>query len=404
MNVTTCKIILVVIGLSLLVVAFPKISLATAQTQPTFGVIAPCLNCTTQTSAQATRRVQDAVEETGMPTGVVPPSEVTARPCHSTDTASSQGDTAHRHKHHKGAVSNFMMQLLQLLLQLINALLSALGGQPISSPGPEPGPSASPQPTIMPCQITPSPTIPVPSVTVQPSTVQPSTAAARVLFEDDFNGPAGSLPDQSKWADYCTPFIFGSIKCGNDEKLDGEGHLTLPATATQGSGVVTDGKFSFDFGTVSAWIKLPKTAGYWPAFWMLNKTQGQPGLSGEIDVMEGYTLWPTITHFAVHAWNNGQVWGDGGECNSTIDLTAAFHKYTAKVEPTQITFYLDDKACSTGPNPITKTNRSVWPFAPDQPLKNYLMLDLAVGGAGGQQPTPSGPDAMVVDRVEVRSL
>ena len=64
--------------------------------------------------------------------------------------------------------------------------------------------------------------------------------------------------------------------------------------------------------------------------------------------------------------------------------------------PGKITYYLDDvevgsttKAAAPGP----------WPWGPDVMRPNFLILDLAIGGAG--QPAPTAPAVMLVDRVEV---
>ncbi|MBL8159247.1 glycoside hydrolase family 16 protein [Candidatus Saccharibacteria bacterium] len=230
---------------------------------------------------------------------------------------------------------------------------------------------------------------------------------AAIIFEDDFNGPAGSLPDQSKWGDYSTcsegpVAAWGLIRCGDDEKLDGSGNLVLPAAADYGTGLQTKGKFTFMYGTVSAWIKMPKEVGYWPAFWLVNPKPGVTGVSGEIDIVEAYTTWPTLFHATTHSWDSGQVWSSPDElCGGDADLSQAFHKYTAKIEPHKITFFFDDKQCGQPVVPAMAGGKP-WPFGPDNTDQHHIIFDLAVGGAAGQQQPVTAPGQMVIDRVEVR--
>ncbi len=245
-------------------------------------------------------------------------------------------------------------------------------------------------------------------------TAPPATAAAGdLLFVDTFNGPAGPF-DSTKWKDwsYCSfnpAAAYGRIQCGDNEKLDGKGHLVIPAMPDRGSALSTANRFSFTYGTVSAWIKVPRNDGYWPAFWTLNN--GLDGierpLGGEIDVMEQYTSWDDEYHRGVHNWNGNawdQSWGgvdDPTRCSNGADLTTGFHKYSARVEPGKITFFFDDVQCG---EPVTTAmgNGKPWTFGPDIMDPNFLILTLAVGGAD-QAPATRGA-RMLVNRVEVRSI
>jgi hypothetical protein len=237
------------------------------------------------------------------------------------------------------------------------------------------------------------------------------TGSGSILMEDDFNGTAGSLPDQAKWGkEYCPgqnmAGSWGEIRCGADEKLDGQGHLALPATPQYGTALMaTDGN-TFQYGTFSAWLKLPSQAGYWPAFWLVNPDAAK-GTSGEIDIIEGYTTWLTAYHTVVHSWGpNGQVWAGPDDIDEAgTDLSASFHKYSTRIEPGKVSFYFDDKPIGTT---ITRDSSYVggkpWPFGPDSPAKHDIILDLAVGGAGGQQTPATQPGNLLVDRIEVRGL
>ncbi len=116
-----------------------------------------------------------------------------------------------------------------------------------------------------------------------------------MLFSDDFSGNGDY--DHTKWGEWsaCTyngSAAYGGIKCGDRARLDGQGHLAIPATPTQGTSLSTGSTFRFTYGTVTARMMVPTQVGYWPAFWTLNNNPtGKPNSAtvGEVDVIEAYT-------------------------------------------------------------------------------------------------------------------
>ncbi|MGI3784396.1 MAG: glycoside hydrolase family 16 protein [Janthinobacterium lividum] len=239
----------------------------------------------------------------------------------------------------------------------------------------------------------------------------PAAADPKIVFQDDFSGAKGQPFDSSRWGEWsaCTyngSAAYGNIDCGADETLDGQGHLQIPADPTHGSSISTKDEFTFVYGEVSAWVKTPPQVGYWPAFWTLNNNaNGVDSLPlGEADVLESYTTWPTIYHRGTHNWNNSLTWGSPGDpyCGN-VDLGAAFHKYTARFEPGKITFFFDDVRCGDVTTQADG-NGKPYGFGPDVTRGNWLLLTLAVGGAGGQQKPATDAATMLVDRVEVRTL
>lgn len=241
-------------------------------------------------------------------------------------------------------------------------------------------------------------------------TVPPPPRA--VLFEDDFNGPSGQSFDHAKWQDWsaCTyhaSAAYGNIRCGDTETLDGSGHLRIPADPTNGSSLSTATKFSFVYGEVAAWIKVPAADGYWPAFWTLNSEQTCCSAKtlpvGELDIMEQYTTWDNFYNRAFHNWNGDSTWHGGIATCGGVDLTAGFHKYSARLEPGKVTYFFDDVQCGRTIDKALGDGKQ-YAFGPDLLDPNWLILTLAVGGAGGQQNPATVPVEMLVDRVEVRSL
>ncbi|WP_295695564.1 family 16 glycosylhydrolase [Lapillicoccus sp.] len=231
---------------------------------------------------------------------------------------------------------------------------------------------------------------------------------------DDFTGTAGSAPDSSRWTEwsacsYNPSAAFGSIACGRRDSLDGDGHLVIPADPTHGSALRSTSAFTY--GVFSAWLRLPSAPGYWPAFWMLNSPQNGSSVSqvGEIDAMEAYTTWPSQYHSTSHVYASGTQTNDTDHlCGGSADLSVAFHKYSVRVEPGadgrgRISYYLDDRQCGGAFTPATNP-QSPWPFAPSLSRPNWMILDLAVGGADGKQVSATTPTSLLVERVEVRQL
>ncbi|MGI3785087.1 MAG: glycoside hydrolase family 16 protein [Janthinobacterium lividum] len=239
-------------------------------------------------------------------------------------------------------------------------------------------------------------------------------AGPKVLFSDDFTGTAGAKPDASRWGEWsaCTyngSAAYGGIKCGERSTLDGAGHLAIPATPTTGTSLSTAGRFAFTYGTMTARMKVPTEAGYWPAFWALNNNpSGQPNSAtvGETDVIEAYTTFGDGYRRTTHNYTPAGSWSSADDplCGGT-DIRGAWHDYSAKIEPGQITFYFDGIQCgpvekSTDPEAGGKP----YAFGPANPAGNWLLLTLAIGGAGGSQKPAVAPAQLLVDQVTVTSL
>ncbi len=121
-----------------------------------------------------------------------------------------------------------------------------------------------------------------------------------VLWQDDFDGPAGQLPDAAKWRfDVGTGWGNEQLEWDTDRpenvSLDGDGNLAIVAREEQfencdytSGRITTYGLFAHTHGRFEARIKLPVGQGLWPAFWMLGndyKTAIWPAC-GEIDILE----------------------------------------------------------------------------------------------------------------------
>ncbi len=233
-----------------------------------------------------------------------------------------------------------------------------------------------------------------------PPAWESSTPSARLPWVDNFRGPAGRRPDPARWTDYgpgCGAYGgFGLIRCGTTEHLDGHGHLVIPATPAAGAALQTRGLYGVVYGTISAWIKMPRQSGYWPAFWTLNGSQrGDEARTGEIDIAEAY-IPDRGSHANAHIWvGSREVWsGADVRAAMAVDLTRRFHKFSVRIAPGKLTFSINDRTVRV----LRRSPRRVWAWGPVVTRPNYLILDLARGPFRAA----SKSARMLVDRVEVR--
>ncbi|HZU39404.1 MAG TPA: glycoside hydrolase family 16 protein, partial [Solirubrobacteraceae bacterium] len=247
--------------------------------------------------------------------------------------------------------------------------------------------------------------------------------APRLLWSDEFGGPAGTAPDPSKWQ-----AMTGGNGWGNGELeyytartsnafLDGAGDLAITArkeTYTGPDGVTrqytsarlqTLGLFQARYGEVEARIKLPAGQGLWPAFWALGTnidTAGWPQC-GEIDVMENLGSDPFDYYASLHgpaAGGSQSEFGLTTEVHSPTSLAGAFHVYGIRWSPNRIVFTLDGVPRATE-TPASLAPGQQWVF--NRPF--FLLLNLAVGGnwPGAPNAGTPWPATMLVDWVRVYS-
>jgi beta-glucanase (GH16 family) len=252
--------------------------------------------------------------------------------------------------------------------------------------------------------------------------------AWHLVWSDEFNAAAGTLPSSANWTydtgnsgfgnpeieNYCIPGS-GTPPCVASQPnafQDGRGHLVIRAVRNaQGqwtsARLKTQGLKQFQYGRIEARLKLPVGNGFWPAFWMLGSnidTVSWPQC-GEQDIIEwvqSYT--PTTTSSTTHG--PGYSGGNGIPARFTfpgqgrID-DASFHTYGVIWEPHSLRYYRDDPSqvfLTTTPADLPAGSK--WVF--DQPF--FLLLNLAIGSGGFPGATDSSTPAtatMLVDYVRV---
>ena len=254
-----------------------------------------------------------------------------------------------------------------------------------------------------------APLQPTPPLQPPPNAASPGT----YIFQDEFDGPAGSAPDPAKWFvqnfdDPVTPPLAGHYR--DDRRnvfIDGNSNLVL--CATQEGPDYFSGKVLSNFRgqintTWEARIKFESMLpGLWPAYWLVNQ---DPLPDGEIDIVEYYGngLWPPGT--TVHAASNGKTW-EGKSIPQLVD--PAWHNWRVHWGEDGFQFWRDyvDGAkpyfsVPAKPIPVHGNPTDLrWPFG----IPGYWMqavLNLAVGGTGGGDPArASYPAVMLVDWIRV---
>ncbi|XRQ10689.1 glycoside hydrolase family 16 protein, partial [Actinomadura welshii] len=249
------------------------------------------------------------------------------------------------------------------------------------------------------------------------ASVPPPPASWSLVWSDDFQGPAGSLPSSGNWIiDTGHGYPGGPANWGTGEiqnytadpanvSLDGSGNLRI-TPRRDGSGGWTSARIETrraDFKPadgrvlrIEGRLQMPNVTGdqalgYWPAFWAL----GSP-------YRGNYWNWPSIGEFDIMENVNGinRVWGvlhcgvsPGGPCRETDGIAAsrvcpgascqaAMHTYRFEwdrsVSPEQLRWYVDGQQFhSVSQNQF---DAGTWTNMTGH-AGYFLLLNVAMGGA-----------------------
>ena len=246
------------------------------------------------------------------------------------------------------------------------------------------------------------------------SPVAPATGPyTKLVFSDDFTGPAGTAPDPAKWtADSGGGCGVGTLSTNTTSPanagLNGAGQLAINAlgpTATPHYSTAqldTAGHFSFTYGRIEARIDMPPGQGLCSAFWLL--ADDAPGLSwpngGEVDVMEAIGDIPSQANAFLH----GPMTGDPNyqQWSATLQgdkpLAGGFHTYGLIWRPNSMTWTFDGVPYATA-TPKSLLPSASWVYNA-HPF--HIIFDLAVGGwPGNPNAATTFPASMRVDWVHV---
>jgi beta-glucanase (GH16 family) len=243
-----------------------------------------------------------------------------------------------------------------------------------------------------------------------------------LAWSDEFDGAAGASVDGSKWV-----AEIGGHGWGNQERqyytarpenvsLDGSGHLVITARAEPADSpyqcwygtcrytsarLKTKGLYEPMYGRIEARIRIPRTQGIWPAFWMLGNDIDRVGWPqcGEIDVMENIGREPAIVHGTIHGPGYSGANGIGGTHTlATGSFADDYHIFAVEWEPNEIRWFVDNTQYRRT-TPADLPAGTTWVF--EHPF--FMLLNVAIGGAWPGEPDASTvlPQQMLVDYVRV---
>ena len=245
------------------------------------------------------------------------------------------------------------------------------------------------------------------------STVPARTAQYDLVWADEFNGPAGQLPDSANWQ-----FDRGGHGWGNNQQeyntnrpenasLDGAGNLAITARAERfesndytSARIKTQNLFEQSYGRFEGRISLPKGQGIWSAFWLLGNNFDRVGwpACGEIDIMEYRGQQPAVTIGTIHGPGYAGSNGIGRATVVSGGLAGTFHLFAVEWEAERIRWFVDDLNYHTViPTDLPTGVRWVYNQA------FFIILNVAVGGwfPGNPDATTVSPQTMLVDYVRV---
>ena len=239
----------------------------------------------------------------------------------------------------------------------------------------------------------------------------PPLAGWQLVWADEFIQANGTSPDSAKWN-----YDIGAGGWGNNEfqyytsrtnnvRIEND-QLVIEAKAENYMGssytsarLKTQGKWSWTYGRMEARIKVPRTQGIWPAFWMLGTNIPSVGWPqcGEIDIMEHIGREPKIVYGTVHGPGYSGGGGVSGSYTFGPDVADDFRVFAVEWQTNIIRWYVDGIHYFT----VTPANigGNTWVF--NQP--QFFLLNVAVGGnwPGNPDGTTILPQKMLVDYVRV---
>jgi beta-glucanase (GH16 family) len=241
---------------------------------------------------------------------------------------------------------------------------------------------------------------------------------AAVTFTDDFDGPAGSPVNSSRWLTETGDNVNNHERqwytnSTSNAALDGQGHLVITARRENpgnfncwygrceftSARLNTSGRFTQTYGHLETRMKIPRGQGMWPAFWMLGDNIGSVGwpTSGEIDIMENVGRTPNTVYGTIHGPGYSGAGGIGSTFSIGSPFADAFHVFAIDWAPNRITWSVDGTVYETR-TPADLGGRQ-WVF--DHPF--FIIMNLAVGGDFPGNPDGSTvfPQQLVVDYVHV---
>ena len=180
------------------------------------------------------------------------------------------------------------------------------------------------------------------------------------------------------------------------------------------SSLTTQHSHVFKYGRFEVRAKLPSAEGSWPAIWTLGNTWDWP-MNGEIDIMECYLVNGKRNILANACWSSPQQWVAVWNRSTTLlthfidrdaDWMNKYHVWRMDWDASKICIYLDGELLNEINS--SETQNQGWNGNTENPFSNdidgfghYILLNLAIGGNGGDPSNSLFPMRYEVDYVRV---
>ena len=231
-----------------------------------------------------------------------------------------------------------------------------------------------------------------------------------LIWEDDFTGTTLNTANWDYENNYSRPNEVQNYVAGTNNVWVENSNLVIKAKRESSNGkewssgcIHTDNKREFMYGRFEAKIKIPQTIGSFPAFWTLGGNYEEGGgitwpYCGEIDIMEHKYGYAWTTAGALYrtdlVWDNWDAKDLGRVDSGNIGSFDDYHIYAMEWTHDRLDYYVDDRLI--GHSDIS--DDSQW-FMFHQP--HYILLNQALGAAGGSVPSNMTEYTMYVDWVRV---
>ena len=231
-----------------------------------------------------------------------------------------------------------------------------------------------------------------------------------LIWEDDFTGTTLNTANWDYENNYSRPNEVQNYVAGTNNVWVENSNLVIKAKKESSNGkewssgcIHTDNKQEFMYGRFEAKIKIPQTVGSFPAFWTLGGNYEEGGgitwpYCGEIDIMEHKNGYAWTTAGALYrtdlVWDNWDAKDLGRVDSGNIGSFDDYHIYAMEWTHDRLDYYVDDRLI--GHSDIS--DDSQW-FMFHQP--HYILLNQALGAAGGSVPSDMTEYTMYVDWVRV---
>ncbi|MBN8215565.1 MAG: glycoside hydrolase family 16 protein [Spirochaetes bacterium] len=220
----------------------------------------------------------------------------------------------------------------------------------------------------------------------------------RLVFADEFEGPAGGSFDTNAWSSWAPGPRRDAVNQADAAALDGNGNLAI-TTRREGDcyvtgGVSSAGRKGFIRGYFECRARPQTQPGHWSAFWMMphRMDKALPPQTGgvELDIFE-YLRNGKLDRVANHTLHWGG-YGSGHQSTNVHTVVAGidsgWHTFAMLWTREGYRFFVDEQETGRLEGPVSE-------------VRSHLIFSLEVGKWGGDIATAALPDSFLIDWVRV---